>query len=111
MPGRQSRPRNSYRFLQRHARLRALAEPPRRTGTTSQPDPPNRRLEMRSRDTCRTGRASCRNCHDQDRIKNRGYSLEERAEKICRMTELQFYDNGDRHQIAYTRLANSEPAT
>jgi Cytochrome c554 and c-prime len=23
---------------------------------------------------------------------------------ICRMTEVQFYDNGDRHQIAYTRL-------
>ena len=105
MPGRQARPRKwipllaagSLVFgflLNRQAGWGQLpgpnAEQPARNPTGPTPFP--------NRST------SCRGCHDQER--NRTYSALERAAMICRMTEIQFYDKADKHQIAYTRLAN-----
>jgi hypothetical protein len=48
----------------------------------------------------------CRNCHDQGSRLKPAYSEAEMAEMICRMTELQYYDKGDKHKIAYAQLAS-----
>jgi hypothetical protein len=44
----------------------------------------------------------CKNCHDQDQ--SHSYSQSERERMICRMTEWQYFDGIDRHQIAFRSL-------
>ncbi len=43
--------------------------------------------------------SACRNCHEHPK-----YPREQLELLVCRMTEMQYYDKADKHQIAYTQL-------